>query len=488
MMDDKITHEMNWTLVFDEERNHLLLDGHELSTGERIEIRVFGSWVPGQVAMDSAGWYLMTLDQVGIRLHGGLLARSCEFRFSQQDVSPASSSASNSTILIVDDDTSLLHALPRMLALRLPEVKVETAQSAQEALQLLQKKPYAAVVSDIKMPEMDGLTLLGKIREAQPDTPTILITGHGEHDLAIQALRGGAYDYIQKPIERDNFVAALLRAIQTCELRHQVQEQQQALELYTRSLEVLVQQRTDELAEAHSTKDKVVSLVSQELNEPVTRLKNLTQLLQQKLGNSELSEIVTRSFADIEVSIERTELLVQELLNTSDIETKSFILRRQRCDLTQLCRNILEEEVAGTSMKLEHEGGNGPLEVEVDEGQIRQVLSMLLDSTRSATQQENSTTVMLQQIGNEAMITLRDQGVSSLGAGFYISRKIVERHNGHLEIQTFPDERRALFITLPLSQQHPEAPTSADDGSMQVPHTHAIWTITYDAEAATAGN
>ncbi|MBA2393913.1 MAG: response regulator [Ktedonobacteraceae bacterium] len=59
------------------------------------------------------------------------------------------------------------------------------------------------------MPGMDGLELLTRIRELRPETPVILITGHGEHDLAIKALRGGAYDYIQKPIDRDTFVAAL---------------------------------------------------------------------------------------------------------------------------------------------------------------------------------------------------------------------------------------------------------------------------------------
>jgi DNA-binding NtrC family response regulator len=53
------------------------------------------------------------------------------------------------------------------------------------------------------MPGMDGLVLLNKIKELRPETPTILITGHGEHELAINALRGGAYDYIQKPIDRE---------------------------------------------------------------------------------------------------------------------------------------------------------------------------------------------------------------------------------------------------------------------------------------------
>ena len=122
-------------------------------------------------------------------------------------------------ILIVDDDTALLEALPQALYLRLEAVKVDTSDSAQSAIEQIVEREYDAIVSDIKLPGMDGLALLAKIQELRPDTPTLLITGHGEHDLAVQALRGGAYDFIQKPIDRDYLVAALQRAIQTYQLR-----------------------------------------------------------------------------------------------------------------------------------------------------------------------------------------------------------------------------------------------------------------------------
>src|SRR2546421_10634486 len=143
-------------------------------------------------------------------------------------------------ILIVDDDTALLEALPQALYLRLDGVKVDTCDSAQAAIEQIGEYEYAAIVSDIKMPGMDGLALLAKIQELRPDTPTLLITGHGEHDLAVQALRGGAYDFIQKPIDRDCVVATLHRAIQTRQMRRQLAVQQRALEQYARSLEETV--------------------------------------------------------------------------------------------------------------------------------------------------------------------------------------------------------------------------------------------------------
>src|SRR6266567_8133143 len=96
-----------------------------------------------------------------------------------------------SHILIVDDDTALLQALPHTLALRISGVQADTSASAQGALELIQEHDYDVIISDIKMPGMDGLELLAKIQELRPDTPTLLITGHGEHNLAIRALRGG---------------------------------------------------------------------------------------------------------------------------------------------------------------------------------------------------------------------------------------------------------------------------------------------------------
>ncbi|HEY3050747.1 MAG TPA: ATP-binding protein [Gaiellaceae bacterium] len=140
-------------------------------------------------------------------------------------------------ILIVDDDRALLEALPRALKLRMNGIQIDTSETAGGALERIGATDYDAVVSDIKMPGMDGLALLAEIRRLRPNTPTLLITGHGEHDLAVQALRGGAYDFVQKPIDRDYFVASLERAIRMRRLDRQVEEQRLALERHARVLE-----------------------------------------------------------------------------------------------------------------------------------------------------------------------------------------------------------------------------------------------------------
>jgi DNA-binding NtrC family response regulator len=146
-----------------------------------------------------------------------------------------------SSVLIVDDDSALLEALPETLRLRMSGVMVDTADSATAALERIAAHDYDAIVTDIKMPGMDGLALLAEIRRQLPDTPILTITGHGEDVLAIQALRSGAYDFIQKPIDRDYFVMALHSAIVAHALTRQVKDRQLALERCASELERILE-------------------------------------------------------------------------------------------------------------------------------------------------------------------------------------------------------------------------------------------------------
>jgi len=353
---------------------------------------------------------------------------------------------------------------------------VDTSNSAQRALELIRAQDYDIIVSDIKMPGMDGLELLAKIHELRPETLTLLITGHGDHDLAIQALRGGAYDYILKPLDRDSFVAALDRALQTRRLRRQVVEHWLALELHAKSLEQLVQRRTHELAQANATKDKIISVVSQELNIPLAHLKEMTQMLSQKLEGAEVAEIVSQALTGIENAIRRTEVLVQELLDTARIETTTFILHRQRRDLVALCQSALEEYTVGTGSALACEGLDASLEAEVDAEWLRQLLSNLLSNAREHTTKGSPITVTLQQTGNTAIITVSDVGSrSELGLEYHVSRHMVEQLGGRLECQSFPDNSNTCFIMLP----HGGEPTTVNtDAAKRSWSTKAVWRVT----------
>lgn len=406
-------------------------------------------------------------------------------------------------ILIVDDDTALLQALPQTLSIRIIGVQVDTSDSAQRALELIQEHDYDVIVSDIKMPGMDGLALLAKIQELRPETPTLLITGHGEHQLAIQALRGGAYDYIQKPIDRDDFVASLQRAMQTHQLRRQVKGLLLSLELHASSLECLVQQRTRELAEANTAKDKFLSLASHELETPLSSLKSMVQLLQRQLANNNKLEVVSIGLSDMERSICRIEMLVKDLLDASLIETNRFVLHRKRCDLVELCRNFIDQFTAGAGPIRTFEALGEPIEAEIDADRMSQVILNLLLNAHKYSPEGSAITLTLQQVGYEATISVRDMGggmpaemlsqifeqyyripgievqdgaSSGMGLGLYISRKIVERHGGHLDVQSSPGQGSVFSIALPL---YIDPATDTIDAGKLTRHTQAIWTLVH---------
>ncbi len=385
-------------------------------------------------------------------------------------------------ILLVDDDPALLQALPQAISLRMTGVQVQTAAEASTALTLLQEREYDAIVSDIKMPGMDGLTLLDKIVAQHPETPVILITGHGEHDLAIRALRGGAYDYILKPIDRDDFAASLQRALHTRQLRRQIQVQQRALEWYALSLEQRVEERTQELVAINATKDALLSTVAHELASPLTSLKGMTQLVDRQLHRADNVGKVRHNVGDIIRSIGRLERIVHDLQDASLIQTHQFVLHRSRCDLVELCRQVLTEFTAGGGTAPNYEIRDEPLEADVDPGRISQVLLNLLSNARKYSPEGAPIAVQVRHRGAEAVIAVRDQGVgipseqisriaeqfyrvpgidrqtgtsTGLGLGLYLARTIAEQHEGRLEVQSQEGRGSTFSLILPLVRCEP---------------------------------
>jgi two-component system nitrogen regulation response regulator GlnG len=215
-------------------------------------------------------------------------------------------------ILIVDDDLALLQALPEALQLRMGGLTVDTADSAAAALDRIAAQDYNAIVTDIKMPGMDGFALLAEIQARRPDTPTLMITGHGERALAVKALRRGACDFVQKPIDRDYFVASLARAIQMNELSRHLRQQQLALERRASDLERTVEERTRELQEANTVIQSPLRWLlapSQQLAKVVQQIKQvadspLTILIEGETGTGK--ELVARTIHQLSARHEQS--------------------------------------------------------------------------------------------------------------------------------------------------------------------------------------
>ena len=148
------------------------------------------------------------------------------------------------TIILADDEPGIR----KLLGLTLSDMgyRVLTAENGEDALALFEKEQPPIVFTDIKMPGMGGIELLRRIKHRKPHTEVIMISGHGDMDLAIESLKLEACDFITKPINNDALEIALKRAREKITMRRQLAQ-------YTTNLETLVEEKTARLMEIERT-------------------------------------------------------------------------------------------------------------------------------------------------------------------------------------------------------------------------------------------
>ena len=120
-------------------------------------------------------------------------------------------------VLIVDDERDMLTLLAKVLTKK-GGCAVTQATSAEEALVRMQADPPEVVVTDIKMPGMDGLAFLRQVNGSEPAVTTVLMTGYGTIEMAVQALKEGAYDFIEKPFDNERILRTVSRAAERTRL------------------------------------------------------------------------------------------------------------------------------------------------------------------------------------------------------------------------------------------------------------------------------
>ena len=150
----------------------------------------------------------------------------------------------NATILVVDDDQLILSSLRGLFTLE-TEYELLAFSDPKEALTELERRPIDVVISDFLMPELNGVELLRKVRERQPETARILLTGLADKENAIRAINeAGIYQYIEKPWDNEELLLLVRYAVQERSLRQQLSDK-------LAELEALIREHTD-LSDRHS--------------------------------------------------------------------------------------------------------------------------------------------------------------------------------------------------------------------------------------------
>jgi DNA-binding NtrC family response regulator len=117
-------------------------------------------------------------------------------------------------LLIVDDEKDMLEGLSRMLSYELKDVEIVTTSEAQQALRLIRQAPTDLILLDIRMPSIDGLELLAALRKEDPWLTIVMMTAYGTIELAVEAIKRGAYDFIPKPFEKEGLLRVLTKGLE----------------------------------------------------------------------------------------------------------------------------------------------------------------------------------------------------------------------------------------------------------------------------------
>ena len=370
-------------------------------------------------------------------------------------------------LLIVDDESAQMRALCDTLSVE--GYFTRGFSSAQEALLAIRPGQFDLLLTDLMMPEMDGITLINAARRIDATLGAVVMTGHGTIDTAVQAMQTGALDYILKPFKLNVILPVISRALDVQRLRRENAELQER-----------EQRRSEELAAAYQDLEAFSYSISHDLRAPLRTIDSFAQILEDDFGQS-LDEEGRRVIGIIRRGSQKMDQLIVGLLEFSRAGRQRLDL--DRIDMTALARSAAAEVMAAyTGPKAHIDIGDLP-SVAGDATVIRQVWYNLIGNALkySAKRPEPRIRISGRIEDREAIYQVEDNGAgfdmryadklfgvfqrlhrtedfSGTGVGLAIVHRIVARHGGRIWAQGAPDAGACFQFALPVAATETPAP------------------------------
>ncbi len=366
------------------------------------------------------------------------------------------------TILIVDDEPDIREVLAITLAdMGYGIVEAENADAAFAAF--VEKQP-GIVITDIKMPGGDGIGLLRKIKHENPETEVIMITGHGDMDLAIRSLKYAATDFITKPINVDALEIALRRAREKIAMR-------QTLLDYTRNLEHLVKEKT-ELQDHLASLGLMIGSISHGIKGLITSLDGGLYLVSSGLERND-PERMRQGCKAARETAERIRKMVLDILYYA----KKREPKRTEEDAAAFARQVaatVRTRLDGSAVRFDCriEADAGRMTVDADD--LHAALVNILENAADACLKESGKSthrITFTMTGREDEIVFgiaddgigmdkatRDQlftlffstkGRNGTGLGLFITHRIVVQHGGDIAVASTPGAGSEFTVRIP---------------------------------------
>lgn len=366
------------------------------------------------------------------------------------------------TILLVDDEKDIREVL------RLPLTdlgyEVLEAENGADALHLFERLQPPMILTDIKMPGMDGIELLQRVKRANPEIEVIMITGHGDMELAVKSLKYDATDFITKPINVDVLEIAIQRSAERIINRQKLRE-------YTLNLERLVAEKS-ELQSHLSSLGLMLGSISHALKGLLTGLDAGVYLVDGGLAKGDARQL-REGWEIVKQRFDRIRKVVLDILFYS----KKRELKPERVNAAVLAEEVaaaVAGKLAETGVLFVKDLDPDSGEFEVDATYVQAALLNILENAVDAclagdTRRPPKVVFSLRRRRDRLEFDILDNGVGmdagtqeklftpffsskgdkGTGLGLFIANKIVEQHGGEITVSSAPGRGSLFRVSLP---------------------------------------
>jgi len=376
-------------------------------------------------------------------------------------------------ILLADDE----EGIRRVLGISLEDMgyEIRTAANGAEALEIFKEYAPSIVLTDIKMPVMGGIELLRKIKAESPDTEVIMITGHGDLELAIQSLKYEATDFVTKPINDDVLEIALRRAAERISMRTKLRE-------YTENLERLVEEKSRKIIEAEklAAVGQTVAGLSHAIKSIASGLKGGAFVLEKgmELDNR---EYLTQGWEMLKGNMDKITKLSLDLLDYAKSAKTDLSLCNPNVPLEEvgeLMRHRAEQHCIGLKIIADPDISKMYLDQEAIHRCLLNLVANALDACMDPDCRKEKKIVILRsrktsEGGVEYQVEdnclgikpeIREKifqsffttkGNRGTGIGLMLTKKIADEHRGSIFVESEPGQGTCFSLVIP--QLRPDA-------------------------------
>jgi signal transduction histidine kinase len=366
-------------------------------------------------------------------------------------------------ILIVDDEDDVRDMLH--FSLSSMGYEVLDAEDGKKALQIFRVAHPQIVLTDIKMPSMDGIELLKELKREDPDAEVIMITGHGDMDLAIKSIKHEATDFVPKPVNLEVLKIALQRAQDKVITRQQIRD-------YTESLEELVREKT-ELQNHLSSLGLMISSISHSIKGLLTGLDGGMYKLNTGVARKDQDRI-DEGLRVVKMTVERIRKMIINIIYYA----KERDLQWNQVDVLSFAEEVstvIESKMETKKIRFIRDFDPKLGKCELDDEHLHAALINILENAVDACAKDNSKKIhsilfSVRSLGNHLVFEVTDDGIGmdsetldkiftpffsskgnkGTGLGLFISNKIVEQHGGEIVIKSTPDQGSCFTVKIPI--------------------------------------